>query len=30
MPKEKQVWLEAGDQIACSVGNLGELSFTLA
>jgi 2-keto-4-pentenoate hydratase/2-oxohepta-3-ene-1,7-dioic acid hydratase in catechol pathway len=30
MPKEKQVWLKAGDQIACSVGNLGELRFTLA
>src|ERR1700733_15003851 len=29
MPKEKQVWLKAGDQIACSVGNLGELRFTL-
>jgi 2-keto-4-pentenoate hydratase/2-oxohepta-3-ene-1,7-dioic acid hydratase in catechol pathway len=30
MPKEKQVWLKAGDEIACSVGNLGELRFTLA
>jgi 2-keto-4-pentenoate hydratase/2-oxohepta-3-ene-1,7-dioic acid hydratase in catechol pathway len=30
MPKDKQVWLKAGDQIACSVGNLGELRFTLA
>src|ERR1700691_1281431 len=30
MPKEKQVWLKAGDQIACSVGSLGELRFTLA
>jgi 2-keto-4-pentenoate hydratase/2-oxohepta-3-ene-1,7-dioic acid hydratase in catechol pathway len=30
MPKEKQVWLKAGDQIACSVGDLGELRFTLA
>jgi 2-keto-4-pentenoate hydratase/2-oxohepta-3-ene-1,7-dioic acid hydratase in catechol pathway len=30
MPKEKQVWLKAGDEIACSVGNLGELHFTLA
>jgi 2-keto-4-pentenoate hydratase/2-oxohepta-3-ene-1,7-dioic acid hydratase in catechol pathway len=30
MPKESQVWLKAGDQIACSVGNLGELRFTLA
>jgi 2-keto-4-pentenoate hydratase/2-oxohepta-3-ene-1,7-dioic acid hydratase in catechol pathway len=30
MPKEQQVWLKAGDQIACSVGNLGELRFSLA
>ncbi|MGA2777271.1 MAG: fumarylacetoacetate hydrolase family protein [Steroidobacteraceae bacterium] len=30
MPKEKQVWLKAGDQVACSVGSLGELRFTLA
>lgn len=30
MPKDQQVWLKAGDQIACSVGNLGELRFTLA
>ena len=30
MPTEKQVWLKAGDRIACSVGNLGELQFTLA
>ena len=30
MPPEKQVWLKAGDQVACSVGNLGELRFTLA
>jgi 2-keto-4-pentenoate hydratase/2-oxohepta-3-ene-1,7-dioic acid hydratase in catechol pathway len=30
MPKERQVWLKAGDRIACSVGNLGELRFTLA
>jgi 2-keto-4-pentenoate hydratase/2-oxohepta-3-ene-1,7-dioic acid hydratase in catechol pathway len=30
MPKEKQVWLRAGDQVACSVGSLGELRFTLA
>jgi 2-keto-4-pentenoate hydratase/2-oxohepta-3-ene-1,7-dioic acid hydratase in catechol pathway len=28
--KEKQVWLKPGDEIACSVGNLGELRFTLA
>ena len=30
MPKDKQVWLKAGDQVACSVGDLGELRFTLA
>ncbi len=30
MPKDKQRWLKAGDQIACSVGNLGELRFTLS
>jgi 2-keto-4-pentenoate hydratase/2-oxohepta-3-ene-1,7-dioic acid hydratase in catechol pathway len=30
MPKEKQVWLKAGDKIACSVEKLGELRFTLA
>lgn len=29
-PKEKQVWLKAGDQIACSVEGLGELQFDLA
>ena len=29
MPKEKQVWLKAGDKIACSVGDLGELQFAL-
>ena len=28
-PKEKQVWLKAGDKIACSVGSLGELKFDL-
>ena len=28
-PKDKQVWLKAGDQIACSVQNLGELKFEL-
>jgi 2-keto-4-pentenoate hydratase/2-oxohepta-3-ene-1,7-dioic acid hydratase in catechol pathway len=28
-PKDKQVWLKAGDQIACSVENLGELRFGL-
>lgn len=30
MPPDKQVWLKAGDQIACSVGALGELKFDLA
>lgn len=30
MPKDRQVWLKAGDQIACSVEKLGELRFTLA
>ena len=29
-PKDKQVWLKAGDKISCSVGNLGELKFDLA
>jgi 2-keto-4-pentenoate hydratase/2-oxohepta-3-ene-1,7-dioic acid hydratase in catechol pathway len=29
-PKDKQVWLKAGDKVACSVGNLGELAFDLA
>jgi 2-keto-4-pentenoate hydratase/2-oxohepta-3-ene-1,7-dioic acid hydratase in catechol pathway len=28
-PKEKQVWLKAGDQITCSVENLGVLKFNL-
>ncbi|HET9596714.1 MAG TPA: fumarylacetoacetate hydrolase family protein, partial [Anaeromyxobacteraceae bacterium] len=28
-PKEQRVWLKAGDQLACSVGKLGELRFTL-
>jgi 2-keto-4-pentenoate hydratase/2-oxohepta-3-ene-1,7-dioic acid hydratase in catechol pathway len=28
-PKEKQVWLKAGDKVACSVGSLGELKFDL-
>jgi 2-keto-4-pentenoate hydratase/2-oxohepta-3-ene-1,7-dioic acid hydratase in catechol pathway len=28
-PKEKQVWLKAGDRIACSVEKLGELRFEL-
>jgi 2-keto-4-pentenoate hydratase/2-oxohepta-3-ene-1,7-dioic acid hydratase in catechol pathway len=30
MPKDKQVWLKAGDRIACSIEKLGELKFTLA
>jgi 2-keto-4-pentenoate hydratase/2-oxohepta-3-ene-1,7-dioic acid hydratase in catechol pathway len=29
-PKEKQVWLKAGDEIVSSVGQLGELKFRLA
>ena len=28
-PKDKQVWLKAGDEIACSVEKLGELRFGL-
>ena len=28
-PKDKQVWLKAGDKIACSVEKLGELTFEL-
>jgi 2-keto-4-pentenoate hydratase/2-oxohepta-3-ene-1,7-dioic acid hydratase in catechol pathway len=28
-PKDKQVWLRAGDKIACSVEKLGELEFEL-
>lgn len=28
-PKDKQVWLKSGDQIACSVEKLGELKFSL-
>ncbi|MGE5321519.1 MAG: fumarylacetoacetate hydrolase family protein [Actinomycetota bacterium] len=28
-PKDKQVWLKAGDRIACSVEKLGELRFEL-
>lgn len=28
-PKDKQVWLKAGDRIACSVEKLGELKFDL-
>jgi len=29
-PKDQQVWLKSGDQIACSVEKLGELKFSLA
>ena len=29
-PEDKQVWLKAGDKIACSVEKLGELRFDLA
>jgi len=29
-PKDQQVWLKSGDQIACSIEKLGELKFTLA
>jgi 2-keto-4-pentenoate hydratase/2-oxohepta-3-ene-1,7-dioic acid hydratase in catechol pathway len=29
-PKDKQVWLKAGDKIACSLEKLRELEFTLA
>jgi len=28
-PKDKQVWLKAGDKIACSLEALGELRFDL-
>jgi len=28
-PKDKQVWLKPGDQIACSLEKLGELKFDL-
>jgi 2-keto-4-pentenoate hydratase/2-oxohepta-3-ene-1,7-dioic acid hydratase in catechol pathway len=30
LPPERRAWLKPGDQIACSVQGLGELSFTLA
>ena len=30
MPKDKQVWLKAGDQIRSSIEKLGDLKFTLA
>lgn len=29
MPKEKRVWLKAGDKVACSLEKLGELRFEL-
>ncbi|MGD9902533.1 MAG: fumarylacetoacetate hydrolase family protein [Vicinamibacterales bacterium] len=29
MPKAEQVWLKAGDRVACSVEKLGELAFSL-
>jgi 2-keto-4-pentenoate hydratase/2-oxohepta-3-ene-1,7-dioic acid hydratase in catechol pathway len=28
-PKDQQVWLKAGDKIACSLEKLGELRFEL-
>jgi len=28
-PKDKQVWLKAGDKLACSLEKLGELRFEL-
>jgi 2-keto-4-pentenoate hydratase/2-oxohepta-3-ene-1,7-dioic acid hydratase in catechol pathway len=28
-PKDQQVWLKAGDEVACSLEGLGELRFTL-
>jgi 2-keto-4-pentenoate hydratase/2-oxohepta-3-ene-1,7-dioic acid hydratase in catechol pathway len=28
-PKEKQVWLKAGDKLACGLEGLGELRFEL-
>jgi 2-keto-4-pentenoate hydratase/2-oxohepta-3-ene-1,7-dioic acid hydratase in catechol pathway len=28
-PKDQQVWLKAGDKIACSLEKLGELRFNL-
>lgn len=30
LPRDKQVWLEPGDNVACSVEKLGELTFDLA
>jgi 2-keto-4-pentenoate hydratase/2-oxohepta-3-ene-1,7-dioic acid hydratase in catechol pathway len=29
-PKEKQVWLKAGDRVTSTIEKLGELQFTLA
>jgi 2-keto-4-pentenoate hydratase/2-oxohepta-3-ene-1,7-dioic acid hydratase in catechol pathway len=29
-PKEKQVWLKAGDKLTSTIEKLGELQFTLA
>jgi len=29
-PETEQVWLKAGDEVACSVEKLGELKFQLA
>jgi 2-keto-4-pentenoate hydratase/2-oxohepta-3-ene-1,7-dioic acid hydratase in catechol pathway len=29
-PREQRVWLQAGDEVACSVEKLGELTFTLS
>jgi hypothetical protein len=29
-PKEKQVWLKAGDKLTSAIEKLGELQFTLA
>jgi 2-keto-4-pentenoate hydratase/2-oxohepta-3-ene-1,7-dioic acid hydratase in catechol pathway len=29
MPPDRQVWLKAGDEIACSLEGLGELRFSL-
>ncbi len=29
-PKEKQVWLRAGDRLTSTIEKLGELQFTLA
>ena len=28
-PKDKQVWLKAGDTVVTSIEKLGELTFTL-